>query len=168
MKRHMLVSPSGLLTLVFAALASHAIAADSPGKLRMEMAKLEKQYISLYNKLNSNPEFAILCRREAPTGSNVEVRVCQPKYQISSVAMSASQVVQFAQSAGDNTGSGRANNASAGTSAEGEANTDLDMDAAFRQNVLAIQAISPELLALGKKRSELQARQDALTKAPRK
>ena len=150
--------------LVTTVLVSPASAADSPAKLRSEIAKVERQYISLYNKLNSTPEFAIACRMEAPTGSNFEVRVCQPRYQLNSQARSASEVVQFAQSAGDNTGAGVANGPSAGTAPDREQVDHADKDAAYRQHALAVQAANPELRALAERRGELQVRLDALGK----
>lgn len=145
--------------------ASRAVAADSPARLRSEIAKLERQYISLYNKLNTTPEFAIACRMEAPTGSNFEVRVCQPRYQLNSQARSASEIVQFAQSAGDTTGAGVANGPSVGTTPDGEAVNPADKDAAYRQNALALQAANPELRDLVTRLGELQSRLDAAAKA---
>ncbi|HXC57893.1 MAG TPA: hypothetical protein VN645_01175, partial [Steroidobacteraceae bacterium] len=61
------------------AVCTGATAQEKPGKLRSEMAKAEKEYVDLYNKVNTDPQFAIICKMDTPTGSNFAVRVCQPR-----------------------------------------------------------------------------------------
>jgi len=142
------------------------VAADSPGKLRTEMAKVERQYIDLYNKVNTNPEFAIVCRMDKPTGTSFGVRVCQPKYLITANARSAAEQIQFAVSAANATGGANANgpNVGAGFGGAAAANSAVDKDEAFKQNMLDLLQKSPELQALGKKSNELQARLTEATK----
>ena len=143
------------------------VAADSPGKLRAEMAKVERQYIDLYNKVNTNPEFAIVCRMDKPTGTSFAVRVCQPKYLIAANARSAAEQIQFAVAAGNATGGANANgpNVGAGFGGAAAANSAADKDEAFKQNMFDMLQKSPELQALGKKSNELQARLNEATKA---
>jgi hypothetical protein len=152
--------------LALGAACSQAIAADSPGKLRAEMAKTEREYIDLYNKMNSNPEFAIVCRMDTPTGTSFAVRVCQPKYLIAANARSASEQMQSAVAAGNSTGGANANGPNVGTGfgAASARSAGMDKEEAFKQNLLDLLQKSPELQALGKKRDDLQARFNEATK----
>lgn len=154
----------GALLLVIGA---SALAAESPSKLRSEMAKAEKQYIELYNKVNSNPEFAIVCRMDKPTGTRFAARLCQPKYLIAENARSASESIQSALAVGNSTGPANSNGSIVGAglaagAADGAAG---NKDEAFKQNMLELLRKSPELQALGKKRDELQTRYDETMKA---
>jgi len=141
-----------------------AVAAESPGKLRNEMARAEREFVDLYNKTNTNPEFAIVCRMETPTGTNFAVRVCQPRYLITANARSASESMHSAVGAGTVTGAANANgpNVGAGGAAAGDAVAGKDQ--AFKQNMLDVMQKSPELQALGKKRDDLQARYNEAAK----
>jgi hypothetical protein len=153
----------GLLSL------SHsAAAAESPGKLRAEMTKAERAFIDLYNKVNTNPEFAIACRMETPTGSNFAVRICQPKYIVTANARTAGERMQSAVAAGVNTGAANSNgpNVGAGFGAGG-AGVDEAKEEAFKQNMLDVLQRSPDLQALGRKRDDLQARYEEATKSKR-
>jgi hypothetical protein len=143
-----------------------ALAADSPGKLRTEMARAEQAFFELYNKLNTNPEFAIVCRMDTPTGTTFAVRVCQPKYLITANARSASERMQSAITAGNATGAANANgpNVGAGSAPGGGDTAAADKERAFKQNVLDLMQRSPELQALGKKRDELQVRYNEAAK----
>jgi hypothetical protein len=142
------------------------VAADSPGKLRAEMARAERDYIELYNKVNTNPEFAIICRMDTPTGTTFAVRVCQPKYLIVANARSAAERMQSAVSAGNSTGGANSNgpNVGVGFGGGGVAPAAADKDEAFKQNMLDLLQKSPELQALGKKRDDLQARFNEATR----
>ena len=152
--------------ITIAAACSPAFAADSPGKLRAEMARAERDYVDLYNKVNTNPEFAIVCRMDTPTGTTFAVRVCQPKYLITANARSASERVQTAVAAGNSTGGANANGPNVGTGFGGAGGVSVadDKDEAFKQNMLDLLQKSPELQALGKKRDDLQARLNEATK----
>lgn len=148
------------------AISGAALAADSPGRLRAEMARAEKDYIELYNKVNSNPDFAIICRMDTPTGTTFAVRVCQPRYLLSANAKSASERMQSAVAAGNSTGAANASgpNVGAGFGGGGGDSVTADKDAAFKQNMLDLLQKSPELQALGRKRDDLQARYDEATR----
>jgi hypothetical protein len=142
-----------------------AMAAESAGKLRSEMAKVEKEYVDLYNKLNADRQFDIVCRMDTPTGSNFAVRVCQPRYLLRANEKAATERMQAAVGAGSSNSAANANGPNAGVASPGAGNVagQPDLDTAFRQNLLAVQQKSPELQTLGKKRDDLQARyEDAL------
>jgi hypothetical protein len=47
--------------------------------LTREMYKAEEALYDLFNSLNSNDEFDILCYKEAPTGSHIKQRICRTK-----------------------------------------------------------------------------------------
>ena len=142
------------------ALCGTAAGADSPSKLRSEMTKVEKEYVELYNKLNTEREFAIVCKMQQPTGTRFPVRVCQPRYLVNAAEEAATESMQSAmQSASatrDNVGqpTGGLGVASIGAGAPGQS----ARQQAFFLHVADVQQKSPELQALGKKREELQAR----------
>ena len=155
-----------LLAVWLLALCGTAAGADSPSKLRSEMTKVEKEYVELYNKLNTDREFAIVCKMQQPTGTRFPVRVCQPRYLVNAAEVAATESMQSAtQSASatrDNVGAatGGLGVASIGAAAPGQ----TAQQQAFLQHVLAVQEASPELQVLGKKRDELQARYAEATK----
>lgn len=153
--------------LLFVVAGGAASAADSPGKLRTEMAKAEQDYVALYNKLNSDRQFDIVCKTDRPTGSSFPVRVCQPRYLLRATEKSATERMQSAVGAADSTGGANARgpDVGAGAGASGAVVGQPDKQQAFRQNILDVQQKSPELQALGLRRDELQARYDVATKA---
>lgn len=146
-------------TLVAVSAGAMAQQKEKPGKIRSEMTRAEKEYVDLYNKLNTDPRFAIVCVTDRPTGSSMPVRVCQPRYVMSAREASASQRMQAASTASDSTGQANAAGPNVGAAVAGGGIVGAaDVDEAFRQNMLAVQQKSPELQALGMKRDELQAR----------
>lgn len=56
----------------------------SPLHFKKEMRKVELDFYSLYNELmnEKDSQFAIRCRRNAPTGSFIIKTTCKPQYQI--------------------------------------------------------------------------------------
>ncbi len=50
------------------------------GRLRLDMNLAEDHVFGLFNSLNSDDEFDIECRREAPTGSHIKRRVCEARF----------------------------------------------------------------------------------------
>lgn len=154
-----------LPALALLAAGGVAAAADSPNKLRSEMATAERQYVDLYNKLNTERQFDIVCRMDKPTGTTFAVRVCQPRYLLRAKEKSATERMQAAVSAAESTGAANSGgpNVGAGSSVAG-VSAAPDMDEAFRQNLLAVQQRSAELRALGAKRDELQSRYDEAMK----
>ena len=53
-----------------------------PENLRVEIERLQTAVYDRWNTLNSRDEFDIQCRRLEPTGSNIAVRTCVPKFVI--------------------------------------------------------------------------------------
>ena len=164
MKRTNASASPTILGLMLITVCGSAYAAESLGKLRSEMAKTEKQFFDLYNKLNTDPQFAILCRRDTPTGTKFAVRVCQPKYQMQAAEKSANEQLHAALTTTDRNGAAGANGLNVGAWAGGGPATVQDADDAFRKNMLAALQKSPELQALGKRRDALQARYDVTLK----
>jgi hypothetical protein len=169
MKRANPIATPAVLWLLLATLCGSAHAADSPSKLRSEMTRAEREYIDLYNKVNTDPQFAIVCRTETQTGSNFSTRVCRPRYLMQASERAATEHMQAATAAGVSSGAANSNGPNVGAVSGGGA-SDLAQgkDEAFRQNMLAALQKSPELQALGKKRDELQARYDEATKGKAK
>jgi len=158
------VNSAAALGVSLLAVCVTATAQEKPGKLRSEMAKAEKEYFDLYNKINTDPQFAIVCKMDTPTGSNFAVRVCQPRYLLNAKEKAATERMQAAVAAADS-GSSNTRGPNVGSAIGGSGTgITLDKDEAFRQNMLAAQQKSPELQALGKKRDDLQARYEAALK----
>lgn len=53
-----------------------------PENLRAEIERTQAAVYDRWNALNSRDEFDIQCLRMAPTGSNIPVRTCVPKFVI--------------------------------------------------------------------------------------
>ena len=151
-------------SLLLAAVATTALAAEKAADIRKEMAKTEEAYFALYNKLNSDRQYDIVCRREAETGSTFLKRVCKPRYLERVEQAAASErmqsAIQASASAAANSRGPDIGTASAG----GTSSANGTLDEGFRRNMLEVLEKSPELRALGSKRDELQARLDAAKK----
>ena len=52
----------------------------SPRDLRRDVQRSEKDFYSIYNKLNDDSLYDVHCTREAPTGSVIKSQVCRPKF----------------------------------------------------------------------------------------
>ena len=48
--------------------------------IRMEIVDEENKIFSMFNELNSDDDFDILCDSIAPTGSHIRERVCEPRF----------------------------------------------------------------------------------------
>ena len=48
--------------------------------IRMEIVDEENKIFSMFNELNSDDRFDILCDNIAPTGSHIKQRVCEPRF----------------------------------------------------------------------------------------
>ncbi|MEO6185958.1 MAG: hypothetical protein ABIP38_01615 [Steroidobacteraceae bacterium] len=152
-------TPTAMAMGLLSALGATVHAADNPNKLRSEMAKAEQEYITLYNKLNTERQFDIVCRTDRPTGSSISVRTCQPRYMLRAVETAATERMQSAVSAAGSTGGANANGPDVGAaSGGGVVSGPADKLQAFRQNVLDVQQQNSELMELGKKRDDLQKR----------
>ena len=49
-------------------------------ELNTYIIEAEDQLYELFNTLNSTDRFDIVCRKDVRTGSNIPVRICQPKF----------------------------------------------------------------------------------------
>ena len=48
--------------------------------MRAEIDAVQNRAFALFNELNVDNDYDIVCRRETPTGSHIPVRVCRPRY----------------------------------------------------------------------------------------
>lgn len=65
-----------------------------PENLRVEIERLEAAVYERWNALNSNPEFDIQCLKMEPTGSNIPVRTCAPKFVIDAESRATQDAVR--------------------------------------------------------------------------
>lgn len=152
---------AGLLLIT----AGFAKAADNPRDLQTEMVKVENEYFSLYNQLNTDHQYDMVCQKVRATGSRFESRVCQPRYLLTAKENAASERVHSAIAAGEASGPANARGPDVGNEVAGGAQAiQLSKEDAFRKNMLDVLQRSPELQALGKQHDELQARYVAATK----
>lgn len=49
----------------------------------------EDQFYAIFNANIDDEDFKISCRRETPTGSNIPIRVCEPKFMVDARARNA-------------------------------------------------------------------------------
>ena len=64
-----------------------------PANLRVEIERLEVAVYDRFNALNSDDEYDIYCLEQAPTGSNIPLRTCAPKFVIDAESGSASRML---------------------------------------------------------------------------
>jgi hypothetical protein len=64
-----------------------------PENLRVEIERLEVAVYDRFNALNSNDEFDIVCFEQAPTGSNIPLRKCAPRFVIQAESDAASKML---------------------------------------------------------------------------
>lgn len=144
---------TSMAVVLFSFLSGAALGADSPSDLRRQIAKAEKDFFTLYNKLNSDRQYDMICKTDRTTGTTMAARVCQPRYVEASQRATSSERIQTAARGGP--GVDAVNPGAA---------VGVSQEEGFRQNMREVLAKSPELQALGQKRDELQARLDAITK----
>jgi hypothetical protein len=138
--------------LLLVPLSGVAFSAETAADLRRQIAKTDEEFFALYNKLNTDPQYEMVCKMERADGSTFATRVCQPRYVEAAQQANASQRLQAA------THAGRVD------AANPNAALPFGQDDAYRQNVLDVLQKSPRLRALGEKRDALQARLDELIK----
>jgi hypothetical protein len=144
-----------------------AAAADNPRDLQAGMVKVENDFFALYNQLNTDHQYDMVCRNETRTGTTFQTRVCQPRYLLTAKEDSATARMQTAVSAEQSVGTANTRGPDVGNPVAGGAQvTQLNKEEAFRKNMLDVLQKSPELRALGKERDELQARYDAAAREP--
>ncbi|MES3007104.1 MAG: hypothetical protein V4751_04960 [Pseudomonadota bacterium] len=49
-------------------------------QLRAEIEKIQTEYYGVFNKLNENDDFDIVCQKFTPTGSNIPQVGCEPTF----------------------------------------------------------------------------------------
>jgi len=139
--------------LLLVALSGPAFSAETPASLRREIAKTEQEFFALYNTLNTDRQYDMLCKMDRETGTTLAKRVCKPRYVEAVQRDHAAERVQAAARGGpgiDATNPGTA--------------PSFWQDDGFRKNMLAVMQKSPKLQALGEKRDALQVRLDELAK----
>ena len=50
--------------------------------MRAEIDRVQDRALALFNELNVDNDYDIVCRRETPTGSHIPRQVCRPRYMI--------------------------------------------------------------------------------------
>ena len=68
--------------------------------LRHEVYKAEERAYDLFNELNTDDEFDVICKLVAPTGTRLEKRVCRPRFEDSLRAQAAREYVENITSGG--------------------------------------------------------------------
>lgn len=156
---------TGISMIALLALGSAARSAEKPGDVRKQITKAEEEYFALYNKLNTDRQYDMVCRKDVATGTTFAKRVCQPRYVELEQQANATQRIQSAIQAGASASAANTRGADIGAGGAGGPVTTTGASAeGFRRNMLEVLQKSPELQALGRKRDELQARLDELTK----
>ena len=139
-------------TLLLAGLGHAALASENSTNLPKQIAKTKKQYFALYNQLNTNPQFEMVCRRVFGE------LVCRPRY-----LLETRQKADKACSAGGvyppEGGYIYISSESCSTARNKVFSSAAEQEAAFQRNVVQVFHRSPELQSLGLKLEELQGRQ---------
>ncbi|MBK51491.1 MAG: hypothetical protein CMQ45_03795 [Gammaproteobacteria bacterium] len=58
-------------------------------EVKQFIEEAENQFYEIFNANIDDDDFRITCRRETPTGSNIPVRICEPKFMIDARARNA-------------------------------------------------------------------------------
>ena len=112
-------------------------------KMRLQIDAAQDRFIAKYNELNKDPQYAMKCNDEAPTGSRFTHHHCVPEFvnTATNAEMRAALDGHFAPPPALVMASKR----------DG-----------FHKNLLDLASSSPELQKLARERSDLQARYDKL------
>jgi hypothetical protein len=51
-------------------------------KMRAQLVELEEKFNALYNELNENDDFDVVCRMEAPLGTRIRKRICKVAFYV--------------------------------------------------------------------------------------
>jgi hypothetical protein len=142
------------LVLLLVSLSGTAFSGESPPELHQQIAKTEQEFFALYNKLNTDPQYEMICKMDRETGSSFANRVCQPRFFLAAQQATASNRMQAAAHGG----------LGAEATNVGTPQPSFWQDDGFRKHMLEVLQQSPKLKALGEKRDALQIRLDELTK----
>jgi hypothetical protein len=154
-----------LLPVALVIVGNAASAAEKASDLRKQITKTEEEYFALYNKLNTDRQYDVVCRKEAETGSTFLKRVCKPRYLEQAQQDAAAERMRSAISAAATASSGNTRGPDVGAGASGGPGvTTGGPDEGFRKNMLEVLQKSEELQVLGRKRDELEQRLAEATK----
>jgi hypothetical protein len=164
MKRKFHTRGSIQAALLMLAICASTSAAESQSKLRSSIAKVDKEYIELYNKLNADPRYEIVCRNEKTTGTSYASRVCRARYLRNAMDNASSDRLRGAAEGNNASPANAAANAGIGGAMVGTGVKGMEeKDEAFRQHLLSVMQKNPELQELGKQRAVLQQQLDEVT-----
>jgi hypothetical protein len=74
----------------------------TPDSLRLEIERVEAAVYERFNALNSNDDFDIHCFQQAPTGSNIPVRICAPNFVIREESRASTKILTDGRSTSAN------------------------------------------------------------------
>ena len=117
------------------------------GDLRAEVVRLDDQFYSRYNALNTRRDFDIHCADEAMTGTRLRRRVCRPVFEDLADSEHARTYVDLL-------------NGTRGSSISAQP-AKASRTADFRRNFAAVSGNDGELVRLVKARADAQARLEA-------
>lgn len=76
-----------LLTMLLASMQVHAAEEEqiviedlTVPQLRAEIEKIQDEYYAVFNRLNENDDFDIVCQKFTPTGTNIPQVGCEPVF----------------------------------------------------------------------------------------
>ena len=109
------------------------------GALRAEMVRAEDEVYELYNALNDNDDYDIICRKEARVGSQIKFRVCLSRFMRDAISEAAEEDEGF-------------------VSLTQPRVIEERHDRMLRENMRAVADNNPELVAALRKRHALKQR----------
>jgi hypothetical protein len=138
-------------------------------KLGKEVQMSEFRFYELYNTLNKNPDYAIKCANEAPTGSRFKRTECHPVFKIKAEEQEARDFIRAfgggSAVSGVGAGLGPAGTSPPQSGAGAFGPAIVAISAArpgFRKNMIEVTTRSPELTRLAQEHAELWNRFFAL------
>jgi hypothetical protein len=126
------------------------ITAEQPSEIRSQLAAVTTEFYALYNRLNSDRQFDMICSRDRAVGTNIEKRVCLPRYAREAQQANATETMQAATHAFSSA-------YGVATSGEASAKGSSSKWDSYLENLRGVLAKSPELQALAEKRDALRA-----------
>jgi hypothetical protein len=85
-------------TLLLSGPGGVARASDRPSDIQRQIAKIERQYFALYNRLNDDPKYDIVCRGRLDDGRRaMQVLRGSPELQALGVKLESLQIRQTPQ-----------------------------------------------------------------------
>jgi len=88
MKKPLILTAGLSLLLVFSSLASGAeeeqVVIDdlTIPQLRAEIEKIQNEFYRVFNSMNEDDNFDIICHKYTETGTNISDRACEPRFMI--------------------------------------------------------------------------------------